>query len=250
MKLKIFSYNIHGLPFLPDSWTEPLYEWFNGCNYDFICIQEAFTPARLDGLTKSLVHNGYTVLKPNDFAQRTNLLGSGLLTAVREDRWIVKESGFTGYDQCAGAEHLANKGFHWLSLSSRVDGMDIIIVNTHMQADHPFNYFAGCMDTRPIRRHQMGQIIKYLDGAGECRSLIIGDLNSEEESHDDLVYLTGERLGIRKHTFEPTGEDLDHIAFLPRRWMNYVLPAVREVSVLNRLLWSDHWPIHVGLELV
>ena len=249
MIVKIFSYNIHGLPFLPDSWTEPLYEWFDGCDYDFICIQEAFTPGRVEGLTKSLVANGYTVLKPSDLGGR-RLLGSGLLTAVRTDRWVVRTSGFTAYEQSAGAVQLANKGFHWLRLSAVSDGMDLIIVNTHMQADHPFNYFAGCMDTRPIRKHQMDQIMAYLETADSCRSLIIGDLNSEEESHDDLVYLTGEKRGIRKHTFEPTGEDLDHVAFVPRKWMYYVLPVIQSIAVLSRLWWSDHWPIHVVLELI
>jgi exonuclease III len=254
MKVKIFSYNIHGLPFISESWTEPLYEWFNGCDYDIVCIQEAFTPGRIEGITKSLTAEGYTVLKPNDFAERQNLLGSGLITAVRSDRWRVADSGFIGYKQCIGAENLANKGFHWLRLEGRSGNSsseDLMIVNTHMQADHPFNYFVGCMDTRPVRRNQMEQIIAHLGSSRHpCRSLIIGDLNSEEESHDDLVYLTGERRGIRKHTFEPTGEDLDHVAFLPRLWINYVLPIVSEVAVLTRLWWSDHWPIHVVLELV
>ena len=250
MRLKIFSYNIHGLPFLPDSWSEPLYEWFNCCDYDFICIQEAFTPGRVEGLTKSLIKNGYTVLKPNDLGAR-RLLGSGLLTAVRADRWIVKESGFVAYEQCAGAEQLANKGFHWLKLGCRdAVAMDLLIVNTHMQADHYINYFAGCMDTRPIRKHQMDQIMAYLETAGQCRSLIIGDLNSEDEVHDELVYLTGPKNGICKHTFEPTGEDLDHVAFVPRKWMNYVLPVIHNIEVLSLLWWSDHWPIHVVLEFI
>jgi endonuclease/exonuclease/phosphatase family metal-dependent hydrolase len=248
MLVKIFSYNIHGLPFLPDSWTEPLYEWFNGCDHDFVCIQEAFTPARIEGITKSLEANGYTVLKPNDFAIRKNLMGSGLVTAVHSKRWTVRDEGFTAYDQCAGAEHLTNKGFHWLTLKSRKDGSDLIIVNTHMQADHPFNYFAGCMDTRPIRKHQMEQILAFLKGAPPHRSLLIGDLNSEEESHENIKYLTGLNAGFRKHTFEPTGEDLDHVAIVPEIWQHYLQPLVREISVLSRLWWSDHWPLHVTLE--
>lgn len=252
MRVKIFSYNIHGLPFISESWTEQLYEWFNGCDYDIVCIQEAFTPGRIDGISKSLAAEGYTVLKPNDFAERQNLLGSGLMTAVRSDRWRVVDSGFIGYKQSVGVENLSNKGFHWLRLEGRgSDSQDLMIVNTHMQADNPFNYFVGCTDTRPVRQNQMEQIIAHLGSSGRpCRSLIIGDLNSEEESHDELVYLTGERRGIRKHTFVPTGEDLDHVAILPRLWTMYVLPIVSDIAVLTRLGWSDHWPIHVVLELV
>jgi len=249
MRLKIFSYNIHGLPFLPDSWTEPLYEWLNGCDYDFVCIQEAFTPGRVAGLTKSLVANGYTVVKPNDLGGR-RLLGSGLLTAVRTDRWIVRESGFIAYEQAVGAEQLANKGFHWLKVSTRDGSLDLLIVNTHMQADHYLHYFAGWMDTSPIRKHQTEQVIAYLRNAGPYRSLIVGDLNSEDEVHDELVYLTGIKRGIRKHTFEPTGEDLDHVAIVPRMWTNYLLPLIHNIEVLTRLWWSDHWPIHVVLEII
>jgi exonuclease III len=249
MLIKFFSYNIHGLPFLPDKWTQPLYEWFNGCDYDFICIQEAFTPGRIDGIVTSLTENGYTVLRPNDIRDGV-FLGSGLITAVRADRWRIQSSGFTAYAQCTGAETLANKGFHWLRVSALQDHTEFVVINTHMQADHLFNYFIGCIDARPIRQQQMHQIVSFLNAVEPCRSLIVGDINSEIEPHDDLVYLTGERQGIRKHTFEPTGEDLDHVAFIPRLWQNYVLPIVRNSAVLTRLWWSDHWPIHVELELV
>jgi endonuclease/exonuclease/phosphatase family metal-dependent hydrolase len=246
-RVKIFSYNIHGLPFLPDSWTEPLYDWFNGCDYDFICIQEAFTPVRVEGVTKSLTKNGYTVLKPNDFAKRKNLLSSGLLTAVRSDTWKVLKDGFVKYDDCIGAEHLANKGFHWLELENVKGGDNLIVINTHLQADNPFNWFVGCIDTRPTRRKQMEQILMYLHNAPSFRSLIVGDLNAEMESHENIVYLTGKKFGINKHTFEPTGEDLDHIAIVPDLWLAFTPPKIQELSILSRLWWSDHWPLHVCL---
>lgn len=246
MRVKIFSYNIRGLPFLPDSWTEPLYDWFKGSNeYDFICIQEAFTPARIEGLTKSLSANGYTVLKPNDFANRKNLLGSGLVTAIRADTWRVLKDGFVRYQECIGAENLANKGFHWLELENVKDGSNLIIINTHLQADNPFNWFVGCRDTRPTRRKQMEQILKYLHNAPSYRSLIIGDLNAEVESHENIRYLTGKVNGFNKHTFEPTGEDLDHVAIATELWYGIEEPKVNEISVLSRLWWSDHWPLHV-----
>jgi exonuclease III len=247
MKLNIFSYNIHGLPFLPDKWSEPLADWFHKTDYDFVCLQEVFTPGRVDNLTNGLVKNGYTVFKPNDFAKRKNLLSSGLITAISNARWTLLSEGFETYETCAGAEHLANKGFHWLLLKHKLTGENFIIVNTHLQADHPFNYFAGCMDTRPIRRAQVEQILKQLHEMPKYRSLIIGDINSNHEPHDEMTYFTGTKNGFRKHTFED-GEDLDHVAFIPALWRNFNVPQVKSVAVLSNLWWSDHWPIHVILD--
>lgn len=246
MDIRIFSYNIRGLPFFPDSWTEPLGIWFDGCNYDFICLQEVFTQGRIDTMRKSLEKEGYTVLKPNDFAEHANILGSGLITAVKTDRWIVINEGFTQFTDFTGAENLANKGFHWLLLEHKFSPKQLIIVNTHMQADHPCNYFSGCTDTRPIRRNQIIQIISFLKTVSGIRHLIIGDINSENEPHEEVHYLTGPINGITKHTFEPTGEDLDHVAIIPKIWGNEK-PILKDVSVLTKLWWSDHWPLHVVL---
>lgn len=246
MEVKLFSYNIRGLPFFPDSWTEPLAEWFINCDYDIVCLQEVFTHGRLQSLTKALVSENYTVRKPNDFAKGTNLLGSGLLTAVKSDRWIFLNEGFTQFTQFTGAENLANKGFHWLLLVDKNTQKQLIIINTHMQADNPCNYFSGCVDTRPIREKQMGQIVEFLHTVSGIRHLIIGDINSESEPHTEILYLTGPKNGIKKHTFEPTGEDLDHVAIMPKLMSK---PTVKEVSVLTKLWWSDHWPLHAVLDI-
>jgi len=78
-----------------------------------------------------------------------------------------------------------------------------------------------------------------------CRHFLVGDLNSEMESHNEILHLTGANNGIQKHTFQVTGEDLDHVAILPKFWFSFIPPIVKEVSVLTNLNWSDHWPIHV-----
>ena len=191
MDIKIFSYNIRGLPFFPDSWTEPLGIWFENSDYDLICLQEVFTQGRVDIIKKSLEKEDYIVLKPNDFAKHSNILGSGLITAVKSTIWNVLKDGFTQFTDFTGAENLANKGFHWLLVENKSNGSQLIIVNTHMQADHPCNYFSGCIDTRPIRRKQMTQIFDFLNGVSNLKHLIIGDINSELEPHEDIQYLTG-----------------------------------------------------------
>lgn len=245
MRLNIFSYNIRGLPIFPDSWSSPLVDWFDDSNYDFVCLQEVFTIGRIKMLSDSLLKNNYTVVKPNDFAMRSNLLSSGLLTAVRKDVWEILDEGFQYYIHSTPFENITNKGFHWLKLINKQTKTHITIVNTHMQADNPINVVSGCLDTRPIRRSQAEQIIKQLKNVQN--HLIIGDINSESEPHEDFLYLTGPNAGIKKHTFIETGEDLDHIAIIPKFIRNS--PITKQISVLTKILWSDHWPIFVILEL-
>ncbi len=233
-----------GVPWLPEQWTAPLGVWFKDCQYDFICLQEVFTVGRINMVTKALEAEGYKIYKPNDFAI-TNLLNSGLITAVKTSQWTVVEDGFTKFNESIGAENLANKGFHWLILKHK-SGTNLLLINTHMQADHPLHYFAGCIDTKPTRRKQAIQILDFLKGKEKIKHLLVGDLNAEVEAHEDILYLTGVKNNIQKHTFWPTGEDLDHIAYIPNMYLG-AIPAALRVSVLERLWWSDHWPIDVSL---
>lgn len=248
MELTIFSYNVYGLPFMSDSWATPLAKWFYGSNNDFICLQEVFTQGRIDILTKSLVAEDYTVLKPNDF-ERRNLLGSGLLTGIKNSTWSIVSDEFITYKESVGAELLANKGFHCIEVSHKSTGTHLLIINTHMQSDNPTTYFGGCLDTRPIRKAQAQQIYDYLASYKPIRHLLIGDLNSDIEAHDSISYLTGSTGGITKNTFPSTGEDLDHVAILPKFWSQFIRPRVHNVSVLTQLKWSDHWAIYVKLFL-
>jgi len=248
MILKIFSYNIHGLPYISESWTAGLAHWFDNTNYDFVCLQEVFTQGRIDLLTTSLKNNGYTILKPNDFNNTRNLLSSGLLTGIKTDTWSILSDSFVLFNDSTGVEFIANKGFHSIELEHKVSKERLIIINTHMQSDNPTNFFSGCLDTRPIRKKQAQQICEYLKDF-RIRSFLIGDLNSETEAHEDFFYLTGPKSGIMKHTFPETGEDLDHVAILPKFWLDFTLPVVKELSVFTQINWSDHWPIYVVVTL-
>ena len=247
MRLKIFSYNIFGLPFLPDTVSNHLATWFTDTDYDLIFLQEVFTVGRIKILTESLEKNGYTVIKPNDLALRTNILSSGLLSAFKKSRWNLLQEGFQFYEQSTLIENFANKGFHWLKLIQKNNLDPIMVINTHMQADNSVNFLTGYTDTKPIRRSQAEQILKQIEKT-KLKHLIIGDINSENEPHDEFLYLTGKKNGIQKHTFIETGEDLDHVAYIPK-FMQKAIPIVKEISVLSNLWWSDHWPIDVIVEL-
>lgn len=244
MKFKIFSYNVHGLPFIAESWTLPLAKWFHGTDYDCICLQEVFTAGRVSFLSEGLTAAGYTVIKPNDVSG--NFLSSGLITAVR-NKWTVVDTLFQAYEAHLGIEKITNKGFHWLKLKK---GTEIVqIVNTHLQANSVFNIIFATFITsfEEIRRRQIAQMLLHLERCRGNPCFIIGDTNAGTEPHADIRYLTGARQRIIKHTFESTGEDLDHVAIVPHLWHLWDVPVVRKISVLHKLWWSDHWPLHVSL---
>ena len=104
MLLKIFSYNIHGLPFIPDFYSENLAAWFHKSDYDIIALQEVFSNGRKEILTKSLEENGYIVFKPNNLLQKENLLDSGLLTAFKKSIFEHISDGFTLFNKMRNCE--------------------------------------------------------------------------------------------------------------------------------------------------
>ena len=244
--IKIFSYNVHGLPFISESWTRPLAEWFHGTDYDFICLQEVFTEGRIRFLSDALQASGYHVLKPDD--AKGKFLSSGLLTAVRSEHWHVESSLFHAFHANVGVEYFANKGFHWLNLRHKSTGEFLQIINTHLQADNPVNFLFQNFEISFIeaRKRQIDQIYQFLQTKQKARSFLIGDINAESEPHTCISYLTGTCQNVQKHTFSPTGEDLDHVAFFHDMW-TWTNPIPFEVSVLHKLWWSDHWPLHVRL---
>lgn len=231
---------------MPDSTSNPLATWFNGIDYDFICIQEVFTTGRFEILKNALTANNYIVIKPTE---SSNIFCSGLVIGIKNSSWNVISDSFTPYKDATGVELFANKGFHCIEVVHKTTGLPLLVINTHMQSENPSNYFGGCIEAGHIRKAQSQQIYDYLLQYKPIRHLLIGDLNSDLEAHDEISYLTGAVAGIRKHTYPSTGEDLDHVAVLPKFWNGFLIPVVKNVKVLTKLTWSDHWAIYVELLL-
>ena len=83
--------------------------------------------------------------------------------------------------------------------------------------------------------------------------LIVGDMNCEQSPHSHLRFLQVPDSGPlqKKHTFPSTGEDLDHIAWIPLQWaepgchycdINKLGPVMTSCNVENKP-WSDHSPV-------
>ena len=239
MKLNIFSYNIHGLPIIADSWIQPLATWFTDCcQYDFICLQEVFTADKALTLSSPLEKNDYALYGP---VTSLKPLNSGLLTGIKRSWQVLKEE-FVSFNNTAGIELIANKGFHAFHLKHTVSGSELVLINVHMQSDNWSNYG---FDTRAIRKTQAEQICNYVRSFA-VPNLIVGDINSEVEPHENFVFLTGPIHGIKKHTYIPTGEDLDHVVTVPDKSSTVKL---RELTVLHKLKCSDHWAMHVVLSV-
>lgn len=241
MKLNIFSYNIHGLPFIADSWIKPLATWFDeGVAYDFISLQEVFTTDKATMVRTPLEKHDYAVYIPS---VESLLLNSGLLTGIKKTWQVLKEE-FISFKDKAGIELIANKGFHAFRLKHSVSGLELVLINVHMQSEHWSNY---CFDTQAIRKTQAEQICTYLRQF-DLPNLVVGDINSEVPPHEEFVFLTGPVHGIKKHTYIPTGEDLDHVCCCSSSSSSRF--ALHELTVINKLKCSDHWAIHVVLTVV
>jgi hypothetical protein len=186
---------------------------------------------------------------PNDHP--VALLSSGLVTAVLRRDYTVLSECFCPYMDFHNVEWFANKGFHTLRLRSVSTGCRVDIMNTHTQSDTEISWIFGREITHSIRRRQIDQIVRFTDNS-RIPVLIAGDLNCEVSPHPHVRFLhpyTDTRL--RKATFYHTGENLDHVAWLPLQWADPGCtfcdierrgPRLLSCKIFEKP-WSDHAPV-------
>lgn len=246
MNCQILTYNVHGLPWARDCSRE-ICEWIATRTPEIVCLQEVFLNRMRTFYTEHLTRAGYTVIRPRD--EDVSILPSGLLMAVRN--YKVVSDCFYPYLTTHNVEWIANKGFHAVHLR-RACGNDITIVNTHTQADTEVSFLMGgkpAMDA--IRKEQLGQIVRHTDHI-QHPVLVVGDLNCENSPHPHVRFLHPDMdVHIRKATFYHTGENLDHVAWLPLQYapQNCTFcdivrqgPRLVTCQVFERS-WSDHAPV-------
>jgi len=151
-------------------------------------------------------------------------------------------------------EWFANKGFQVLRLRKRSNQAPVIIANTHMQSNTEISWWFGSNVIKEIRYAQTQQILDFFDGVS-TPVLVIGDLNCETPPHPHLRFLHPLGQHMRKATFYSTGEDLDHIGWLP---LQFAPPGCSFCDVERRgpiltgckvyqLPFSDHAPVHTKI---
>jgi hypothetical protein len=203
---------------------------------------------------EQLERYGYTVVCPSD----TDIawLPSGLLTAFLESEFTLVSSCFCTYTSYHNVECFANKGFHAVTLKNRNDS-PLMIINTHTQSTTFISWFFGDDIINTIRKQQFQQILRYVRGSF-YPVLVIGDLNCEFSPHPYIRFLMNPNCTeTKKHTFESTGEDLDHIGWIPLQYANPGCgycdieqhgPSMESCEIIP-LPWSDHSPVFATVRI-
>jgi endonuclease/exonuclease/phosphatase family metal-dependent hydrolase len=247
MLSSILSYNTHGLPWSRDE-SKHITAWIKRLKPPILCLQEVFTERARNYYKKQLELYGYTIVIPNDI--HVSILNSGLVTGFLTVHYDYISSCFCPFLDFHNVEISANKGFHTLRLRCKSTHRPINIVNTHTQSDTEISWWFGPKVTMNVRKKQFAQIVHFFENT-TTPTLVAGDLNCEYSPHPYLRFLQVSGSLIRKNTFYSTGEDLDHIGWLPLQWMmpscsfcniDALGPQLRK-CVIFQAPWSDHAPI-------
>jgi endonuclease/exonuclease/phosphatase family metal-dependent hydrolase len=252
----IVTYNVHGLPW-SRHYIQEIGTWLSSKQIPIVCLQEVFTESGRSAYKNILERAGYEVHIPRDTG--VCLLPSGLMIAVLESRYRVLSNCFQSFLEFNNVEIMANKGFYTLWLQDRQSGRRIHITNTHTQSDTEISWlFGGKKAMDRVRYRQGEQILKYFESVQDP-VLVAGDFNKETSIHPHIRLLHPQTsLPIKKSTFMSTGEDLDHIAWLPlqyakdgcgfcdirRKGPQYVYCKVHELP------WSDHAAVEAVVQIV
>ena len=241
MNLRILTYNIHGLPWSKNN-SASIVLYISHILPDVLCLQEVFTKTLCDFYVDQLSRLGYTVVVPRDSG--VSVLGSGLLTAVLSSRFRVLSHCFYPYMSYYTIEIGANKGFHTLRLEDG-EGRRILVVNTHTQSS---TEFSGSDGAAIARKAQFTELVHWLEHDPNP-VILAGDMNCEYSPHPSVRFIRPE--GLRKCTFPQTGEDLDHLAWIPTQWApvgthwcHFDKAGIRVAAYkVDPVKWSDHFPV-------
>lgn len=216
-------------------------------------MQEVFTVAARQEFQTQLSSAGYTVIIPHD--ADVCWLPSGLVTAFRTADFALISSCFEPYLNYFHEETFANKGFFRLHLWDKQSRRRLHLINTHTQSDTVVAWLGARRVAKAIRAKQAEQILAATEHLADP-VLVVGDLNQETPLHGHLRFLQPpSEHPIRKATFFGTGEDLDHIAWLPLQWapVGCGFCGIRgprlSAARVHAIPLSDHAPVEVLVDI-
>jgi endonuclease/exonuclease/phosphatase family metal-dependent hydrolase len=248
MKVQCMAYNVHGLPWSKNQ-SANIVQYILDVQPDVLCLQEVFTDVLRKYFSETLTAHGYTVVSPRD--DGVAIMGSGLLSAFKTARFRLLSTCFYPYTVYHNVEIGANKGFQTIRLVD-AEGRRILLANTHMQSDTKFRAFGLTSDVPTTRKAQFTELVRWLERDRDP-VLLLGDMNCEQSPHAHVRFLKDPVL--QKSTLPSTGEDLDHVAWLPMQWAppgtswcSIDATGVRAISYrVDPVPWSDHFPIVVDI---
>ena len=253
MYCELLTYNTHGLPWSRDN-TKDICAWIKETRPRIVCLQEVFRRATRAEYKDYLERHGYQVVLPDDSG--VAMISSGLLFAFLTHYYSLRSHCFCPFQDYNNIEIFANKGFHVVRLYDKTALRDIVIGNTHTQSDTEISWIFGKAVSR-TRKLQFQQIVEHFTGVLDP-VLVAGDFNCETSPYPALRFLhpLNDNL-IRKSTFYDTGEDLDHVAWLPFQWAKDgcgLCDIVRQGPILESCVvfdksWSDHYPVLFKIRL-
>ena len=244
MECEILSYNTHGLPWSRNT-TNEIVQWIKDIRPSIVCLQEVFCESNRQIYTKRLERSGYIVSIPND--TNVTMFSSGLLIAVLEHTYTIENECFCSFQDVHNIEIFANKGFHVVQLREKQSNRIIKIANTHTQSSTELTVSFETT-VSDIRRKQIAQMLSYFSYS-RYPVLVVGDMNCEHSPHPHLRFLQSQNT--KKHTFYSTGEDLDHVGWIPIQWaepncsycnIDRLGPRMISCEVFQKP-WSDHAPV-------
>jgi endonuclease/exonuclease/phosphatase family metal-dependent hydrolase len=254
MLLHAITYNIHGLPWSSTNLTRIL-AWLLETHVPILCFQEVFCASDRTMIRERLEPHGYEVLIPRD--EGVALFPSGLVTAIQRQHFEVLGHSFQPFLAYHNVEIFANKGFQPIRLRHIATQRSLHILNTHTQSDEEIFVWTRYFYKKSIRFQQAQQIIEY------CKSfkdpvLVIGDFNQETHLHPNLRTLhPPSSLPLKKATFFRTGEDLDHVAWMPLQWSDArggcgfcgTFGPALEYCKVHAITLSDHAPVEMKVRV-
>jgi endonuclease/exonuclease/phosphatase family metal-dependent hydrolase len=248
MRLTVMTYNVHGLPWSKNQSAE-IVRYISAVRPDVLSLQEVFTDVLRRFFSDSLTALGYTVVSPRD--EGVTFIGCGLLTAFLSSKLRLVSSCFYPFTVYHNLEIGANKGFHTVRLED-TEGRRVLLLNTHTQSDTLFSGFGFVSDVPTTRKAQFAEMVRWLEKDRDP-VVLLGDMNCETSPHPHIRFLNDSVA--RKSTFEKTGEDIDHVAWIPTQWApmgtswcGFPDAGIKAVKCrVDPVPYSDHFPVVVDL---
>jgi len=244
-KIRIISYNICALPWWANIFGDPINRIDNIILFlekkkpDIICLQEVFDPGILFIIKTKLAQ--YNFYKPKN---GNNILNSGLLILSKTK---IINSYYEKFTDSCGEDRYSDKGF--ISITTKINGNNFTIINTHLNADAIFSTYDTCEETR---MKQMEQLLHKFNNKLNCNTLLCGDFNidfttiSGKKIYKKIKGLTASCVKSKKMiTFDDENIQFDQIFYIPKINYNY---KCRYKVYNNRYKGlSDHYPIQLQL---
>jgi exonuclease III len=240
MKIKVLTYNIHGMPWANTD-IKKIFTWvFHKSGADIVCLQEVWSLKQRKLLQEFCQDYGWRVSFPQDPCRIGYLCkglecGSGLAILYKADYQILELPTFHPFTEAAGVDKIITKGFFHIRFQYKSNKFSLI--NTHFQSD--FTEVPCCrVNYKFSRKFQEWSLYCYCKQQEEP-IFVCGDLNQQTPFFFHL-------LESEKHiTFPETGEHLDHICVLKT---NKSICLEKSIY-FDDVLYSDHIPVLFELDI-